>query len=407
MFIPNTEMTREKLFRLGLGEGESFLSLNRITPPRFEVGRQRKFSKWTEYGFYSLGVVHVNVDHTATPVKVPGYRWSYPCYKSDVTAAGVVSHEIGHHVWSCLRLRREDWRAKVIHEAKVTSYEPNWEEAFAESFRLFVLNPELLREGRPRRWEALLGYGLKPTHAEPWRTILRNAHPKILSVAESWVRQGRVGLGGYNIFVRPNGGKQMLEVVRKEANHLFRKMGYSKEQVLGWDEKKMLEKVRALEETPDEDIIKKCAGDGRALQLAQNILNACVDNDEIKLVSLADSADANGHVQQDVEVKPEKEKTVSERNVTEKPARQVKEKAPRIPRDKYGCREGRPPAIINAVISGRPQTAEQIAEKCGQPVARVKTHLRYWLKEAKGLGEVLQKDENDKWFVEKKTAVTA
>ncbi len=47
-------------------------------------------------------------------------------------------------------------------------------------------------------------------------------------------------------------------------------------------------------------------------------------------------------------------------------------------KDDFGCRIGGVPAKINAVLTNRPQTPEEIAKRIRVPVAKVKAHCRYW-----------------------------
>ena len=105
-------------------------------------------------GYYRNNTIYVNVPVTAIPTENPKMkRWSYPGYKVDRTACGVVAHELGHHVEIVLRnkeiltmLQGSFWRDILNGSVKrVSGYEPVPSEAFAESMRLFILNPELLK----------------------------------------------------------------------------------------------------------------------------------------------------------------------------------------------------------------------------------------------------------------------
>lgn len=131
-------------------------------------------------------------------MKTPGFSWSYTGYKADLTSPGVAAHEMGHHTEATLKKElspgdvanwRRAWGEARTSEARVSSYEPNAGEAFAESMKLFILNPELLREGRPMRWKFLTETaGLKPVHSTPWKAVLRNAHPRLIEGGERWLK---------------------------------------------------------------------------------------------------------------------------------------------------------------------------------------------------------------------------
>lgn len=151
------------------------------------------------YGFYGRhsGIV-INLDLCRAPTKTPGYSWSYPCFKSDCTPIGVIAHEAGHHISATSKLKRKleiIWAIVCDHEPYVTSYDGNhhdrYEESFAESVRLFILNPDLLRLGRPKRYDMLLTeFKLQPIETRDWAEVLSDAHPKFLQAAINWIRKG-------------------------------------------------------------------------------------------------------------------------------------------------------------------------------------------------------------------------
>jgi len=158
-------------------------------------------------GKFWQGYVYYDPSGCIRPVKVPGYKWSFTGYKADNTAPGVIAHEIGHHVWEC-RVRMDDgrrhhwtheqlenyWAEHRASERDVTSYGATCvAEDFAETVKLFVLNPDLLRLGRPRRWSMLVdGFGLQPVIDADWQTVLQNAHEKLLAAAGNFISTGQV-----------------------------------------------------------------------------------------------------------------------------------------------------------------------------------------------------------------------
>lgn len=151
---------------------------------------------WHDNGWYWAGTLFVNVKRSRVPVKNPGFAWSYTGFKADLTTPGILAHETGHHVH--FQLEKQFDRKKLLEDIKaiskaetaVSGYEPNVYEVFAEAMRLFILNPSLLKEGRPGRY-ALLTDVLKlvPPHEAPWRDVLKNAHPRLVSAAEGWVKK--------------------------------------------------------------------------------------------------------------------------------------------------------------------------------------------------------------------------
>ena len=149
-------------------------------------------------GLYYRGHIFVNVPVTALPVQTPVVRsWSWPGWKTDRTAVGVLAHEVGHylaHATACrtgsyhVDLRR--WRGCLATNCKkpVSGYEPTADEAWAETMKLFILNPALLKAAIPWRYAFVLGCGFEPLPdrvKRGWRKVLGNS--AYVTAAERWV----------------------------------------------------------------------------------------------------------------------------------------------------------------------------------------------------------------------------
>lgn len=107
---PVSLLIKEELYRVGVEYARLFLDVNDIKHPTFVTFEEaEKYSKLAVVlslakrnplvggltAFYRLGYVCVNVPVTALPVPRPRYRsWSYPGWKTDRTAVGVVAHEM-------------------------------------------------------------------------------------------------------------------------------------------------------------------------------------------------------------------------------------------------------------------------------------------------------------------------
>jgi len=184
---------------LGLSAGElhlRFRCVNLLSSwPGWRGGDGGSLPSRGLYGWYDgRGRIVVDVKRARAPTKKPGFSWTYPGYKADLTPLGVAAHEAGHHVYSQMyrRIDKRAWRDVLKREAPCTRYEPNMSEAFAEAFKLFLTNPDLLRVGRPLRWEFFTKrLKLKPVRDLSWRAVLRRAHPKFIAAAESWIARGR------------------------------------------------------------------------------------------------------------------------------------------------------------------------------------------------------------------------
>ncbi len=131
---------------------------------------------------------------------LPGRGYSWPGSVSDRTVRGVYLHEIGHVVhnnfWggSTAKMREVLNGLRELKGPRVTGYEPNVYETFAETWRLFAGNPALLEAGRPWRYEYLLMVGLKPPARMPraWdRGLLGEPPQRYLDQCERWIERGK------------------------------------------------------------------------------------------------------------------------------------------------------------------------------------------------------------------------
>jgi len=207
------QMDRQELYLEGLDRSRRFLDRNGILRPLFcqykdvETSVHNEIIKTffrrattngvvqgTGTGLYYAGCVFVNVPRTALPVLVPSQRsWSWPGYKVDRTPIGVVAHEVGHYIEDCLRRlgrltaeHSERWRDILKANKKaVSGYEPVPSEAWAESMRLFILNPNLLSRGLPARYAFIESLGLIPGEKRGWKQVLDNDAYNI--ACERWI----------------------------------------------------------------------------------------------------------------------------------------------------------------------------------------------------------------------------
>lgn len=208
---PHAPFDKQKMFERTTKHCREFLKHNRIRAPKIispPLELKRKLIKEdcqdesvpaSIYGLYYPDdeVVYAFTSTTKVPVKTPGWSWSFPCSKSDLTVIGIVAHEVGHHIENVRITKPKDiWRMKSVMENStgISGYDCSGKdpyEAIAESLRLFILNPHLLRVGRPKRWDYITReLKLKHTVNAPWRVILKHAHPRIISSIESWIHVG-------------------------------------------------------------------------------------------------------------------------------------------------------------------------------------------------------------------------
>lgn len=186
---------KEELFRLGVNASKAFLIQNSIAPVRSykncdlpgDTGLCSRVGGKTD--------VYVNVLVTAFPRSSPVCCMrSHPGHKIDRTAIGVVAHETGHHIDFELsqhqRFNHAFWKVILKSTQKrVSGYEPSPSEAWAETFRLFMLNPTLLLEGLPERYKFINSQlGLVSLQKKHWTEVLPESFHQD---ARSWIKKER------------------------------------------------------------------------------------------------------------------------------------------------------------------------------------------------------------------------
>lgn len=196
--IPFEKVPKETLLHCGEQLGLAFCAANGISMPSI-TKHERPEWPFNVCAYYRVNTIHICLAKCAS-IGVAGMAWSAPGYTVDRTPYGVIQHELGHHVDVLRGKTIVDGKvgpyfstySKVMraacNEESITSYCPNDAEWFAEMFRLFVTNPDLLRVLRPRTYAALTGDGFVPVWTDTWRERLAKAPARTLVAAENKVR---------------------------------------------------------------------------------------------------------------------------------------------------------------------------------------------------------------------------
>ena len=129
-----------------------FCILNNIQKPTYRINNTIH-----DYGLYYIKkgnrelIINLNKCHLSTLNK-------NSCYISDKTITGVTIHEFAHYLHYTLYYNEILKKFKRLKEALIHFREMDIEEDIAESIRLFITNPTLLQEGRPKRYKILSKY---------------------------------------------------------------------------------------------------------------------------------------------------------------------------------------------------------------------------------------------------------
>lgn len=166
---------RRDLLGRGIDCVERFCAANGLTVPR--VVETTEPVQFGVCAYYRDGHIFIWPNACALPGR-QGRQWSWPGHTIDRTPFGVVAHELGHHVDRAHGARPGAhgywrWRGEAS-EKPISGYCPNDNEWFAEMFRLFVTNPDLLRVVRPLTFQRMRGTWT-PVETRPWREVLQGA----------------------------------------------------------------------------------------------------------------------------------------------------------------------------------------------------------------------------------------
>lgn len=173
-------MTKQAMLDLGVARMDLFCDVNRIVPPVVSVTPEP--TRFGTCAFYRSGTIYIWPPACAHIGKA-ARAWSYPGHSIDRTPYGVIAHELGHHVDGAHGSQPSQkgygrsWRV-VTGEKPLTGYCRDDNEWFAEMFRLFVTNPDLLRLERPKT-HALMRRTWKAVEARGWEHVLMDAERQL------------------------------------------------------------------------------------------------------------------------------------------------------------------------------------------------------------------------------------
>lgn len=189
-------LKKQHLLEQGIALAERWCGLNGVPMPQVIV-KSRAEWRFDACAYYREDRIVICPDRCAS-IGTGGRAWSYPGYQIDRTPYGVIAHELGHHVDRTRSLDKGAYggnysqdKRRHSGEAKLTGYCPNDWEWFAEMFRLFVTNPELLRAIRPVTYKSFTLDGLKPVEQRAWHVVLKDAPDRTLQMAQRRIMEAQ------------------------------------------------------------------------------------------------------------------------------------------------------------------------------------------------------------------------
>ena len=177
---------KRRLFLKGRKLCLEFCKLNGIKPPKIHVIDQ-DHEKWRIPGRQWYVNKHLSIKILSCDAL--GYGGSYPGYTIDRTPYGIICHGLGRHLDWVYSNPRKSLTESIIHQGE---YEDsiNSQAHFAEMFRLFLTNPNLLEQLRPATFGSLKSMFI-PVVDHTWEQVLWNAplrtwNQSVKKVEDAW-----------------------------------------------------------------------------------------------------------------------------------------------------------------------------------------------------------------------------
>lgn len=169
---------KQVLFNLGAARVADFCEINNIVTPTMNVIAKKDWS-FSVCAYYRKDTTNICLELCQSLCGETRTRnWTWPGSTTDREPYGVLAHELGHHVDVIASTKKGTYYGDFSHtvrkdsgEKAITSYCPNDAEWFAEMFRVFVTNPNLLSHIRPITYKILTDRWL-PVQCGEWREEL-------------------------------------------------------------------------------------------------------------------------------------------------------------------------------------------------------------------------------------------
>lgn len=176
-------MNKKELTQIGISYVTKFCEINGIEMPTIDVVEN---DYWGSCGYYvpESKTITIVEKACARETNKPGFSWSHRHYFVDREPCGVLCHEFGHYLHDILTKNK----LVLPKENSITSYEPNHYERFAETIKLFITNPDLLKQYNPKRYQIITKkLGLKPIFTETWEELMEKEgmNPKFIQATKN------------------------------------------------------------------------------------------------------------------------------------------------------------------------------------------------------------------------------
>ena len=111
-----------------------------------------------------------------------------PAMIRENTITGTIIHEFAHYIHITTRRRILNNHFKKLKEPLINYWETDVEEDIAESIRLFILNPFLLKEGRPKRYNILSRYFEPIKNVKHYSELFKGLNRQKRRAVNMWIK---------------------------------------------------------------------------------------------------------------------------------------------------------------------------------------------------------------------------
>lgn len=176
-------------YKEGTNLARDFLVENSLSVPEyFDHVPHDKKEKFGYYDRYRQRIF-VNLLKCKEPELDFSKNYNYTCWKFDITPVGVICKQTGYHIDQIhdFPSKKKEWTS--IKESPVFIKENDPSEDFSDCVRLFICNPDLLKNGRPKRYEYFRDVlNLRKVVDLPWKIILKNCPDDAIQATIKWIK---------------------------------------------------------------------------------------------------------------------------------------------------------------------------------------------------------------------------
>ncbi len=179
--------TKEKLYKDSLYLCREFFIQNNLSVP--EITQNINLYKPNSTAYYDKykETIHINLEKCKKPELNFSQNYNFPGWRFDSTILGVLGKQCGYHLDNILNEPSVGKTWCSIIESSIFKKEESYLNDFSECVRLLITNPELLKRGRPQKWNYFVKYlNIRPVFELSWEYVLQNSANESKDSIKRW-----------------------------------------------------------------------------------------------------------------------------------------------------------------------------------------------------------------------------